>query len=350
MRKICVLILCTTLFFNSFGQNSSPDWLQATERNMRYSLSEYFTGYAEKKIQLNEDIEDAVKRIKSEAEGLLIENVYVNVKSVTVYNNSSYKINDVELLESQLNSTVQTKTSMDIIGLKTVTHIDKKNAIVYAFSYVRKSDLSNFYKKQVEVNLMKCENFIELAFEQLNNKENRKARKQLDETVDLLNIVSYHQNLLTAIDAENNEPFLQLIRSSNIHHKVTRVLSELESSISIAISCQENIQGKNVSIIFDMLPGLLTDKGCGCNFVENKNKADYVINISSSISRSSKSNGLSFCWAKSILSIKNNNTQITVKPKIEETKGGYTDYNTAAQKAFEKLAVNIAEQIIKNIK
>jgi predicted RNase H-like nuclease (RuvC/YqgF family) len=54
-----------------------------------------------------------------------------------------------------------------------------------------------------------------------------------------------------------------------------------------------------------------------------------------------------FCYAGATVSLHNAHTQKTLKPKIDEAKGGWTDrsYAKACEEAFDELAKKIAEKV-----
>jgi hypothetical protein len=113
------------------------------------------------------------------------------------------------------------------------------------------------------------------------------------------------------------------------------------------------VDGQEVVYIADKLPGLLTSGDCGCNFTEQENQADYVITVNSNIARCNDAGyGTVFCWADATVSIYNAKTQKTLKPQINETKGGWTNnnYKKAREEAFDELAKRIAEKVIPMIK
>jgi predicted RNase H-like nuclease (RuvC/YqgF family) len=59
-----------------------------------------------------------------------------------------------------------------------------------------------------------------------------------------------------------------------------------------------------------------------------------------------------FCWANATVSIYNAKTQKTLKPQINETKGGWTNsnYKKAREEAFDELVKKIAEKVVPLIK
>lgn len=94
---------------------------------------------------------------------------------------------------------------------------------------------------------------------------------------------------------------------------------------------------------------MITENGCSCNFTDSKEDADYVIKVKASIARCNDAgNGNVFCWANATVDVQNVRTQKTLKPKIDEAKGGWTNGNKAkaTEEAFNELADKIVEKIM----
>jgi hypothetical protein len=146
---------------------------------------------------------------------------------------------------------------------------------------------------------------------------------------------------------------LQQRRSERLRNELIQTLTDLENSIYVYVVCKEIVDGEEVVYIADKLPGLLTDNDCGCNFTESEEEADYVIKVDAYIARCNDAgSGTVFCWADATVSLYNAHTQKTLKPKVPEAKGGWTNKNyvKAGEEAFDELAKKITEKVIPMMK
>jgi len=334
------------------GQINVPWWIDPDVRSVKYPSDTYYTGFAVIPATKNESFEQTVNRAKQTALGELSERILVTIRtdkqSKTVSTEDS---NTEEQIRSIITSAVSAESQTEVAGSKIETYFNERTGEVYAFAYASKAELSSYYRNQIEFYLGKAENFLEIALDRLEKKEKRKASKQCEEALPVLDKVTYAQQLLSAVSFDLDEHSLQQKRSEDLHRRILQMIADLETGIYIFLDCRENIQNHETSIIKDRLPGLLTDNGCGCNFTDTADEADYTLYVTASIGRSNiVCNDIVFCWANAVVEIRNNYTNRTVKPKVEEVKSGNISYEAAAQKAFEKLAEDIAKQVIQYIK
>jgi hypothetical protein len=349
-RKIYFLLVCVALPLFSFGQDA-PRWLHSHIREQAYPADAWFTGFAEGNVRQNETSAAAAARLKKEAQGLLAESIRVSVESATGSLSRSTKINHTEQLTAVFESAVYTAAQADIVGVKTESWYDADENTVYAFAWVNKAKMVAYYQNQIALYLNKMESALNTASELAEKGAKTKARRQCEEVVKHFATVAYAQDLLTAINPQADDTALQQQRGERLRNALVQTLTDLENSIYVYVECTETVNGQTVVHIADRLPGLLTEQGCGCNFTDLPEEADYVVKVKAQLARCTDTpDNVSFCYATATASVYNAHTQKTLMPKIPETKGGWTDKNRAkaTEEAFGELAGEIVEGTPKN--
>jgi hypothetical protein len=345
----CILFPCLAL-----AQGNTPDWVDSGWRSGEYPQGEYYTGFAVVSVTATEGFEKAVNRAKQSAIGELSDRVRVLVSSEKKLADVSISGSDMEeRFRSLFQSEVRTSSQAEVVGSKVKTYYNERKREVYAFAYVSRTELAAYYRKQISLYLNKVDGTLASASELAEKGIKIKARKQCEEAIQYFVTVAYAQDLLTAIDTQADDAILQQIRSERLRNRLIQTIIDLENSIYVYVECKEIVDGEKVVYIADKLPALLTSNDCGCNFTTDKDQADYVIKVDVYLDRCNDAGGGTvFCWADATVSIFNTYTQKTLKPKIDEAKGGWTNKNyvKAGEEAFDELAKKIAEKVIPLIK
>jgi hypothetical protein len=346
---ILVLFPCAVM-----AQGTAPEWLDGDVRNLQYPQDIYYTGFAEIAVAQGDGQEKGLSRAKQTATGEMSERVRVMVNSNKTSIRVSLSGSDIEeQIRSRFSSIVKTTSQTEVVGSKIETYYDSKNRTAYAFAYVGRAELAAYYKKQITLYLNKVDGALQTAAELAEKGYKMKARKQCESVIDAFAIVAYSQDLLTALDAQGDENTLQQSRSEQLRNSLIQTLTDLENSIYIYVECSESVNGQSVVHIADRLPGMITEKGCGCNFTDLQEEADYVVKVDARLARCNEApNDVVFCYANATESVYNAHTQKTLMPKIAETKGGWTGKNRAkaTEEAFDELSDKIVEKVIPMIK
>jgi hypothetical protein len=117
---------------------------------------------------------------------------------------------------------------------------------------------------------------------------------------------------------------------------------------------------QNATLVFldvsgdDGLSGLsaqMQEGGCNCAMVEERERAEYLVTVKTSLSRCSGESGTVFCYANAIAVVNNLKFQKPVNVSVPEAKGGWVkgDKGKAAEEAFKKLTSSLAEKINQTI-
>ena len=348
-RFVPVIIALVLLPCIALAQNNAPLWLDSDVRNMQYPQESYYSGFSEVAVAPGEGQEKALNRAKQVAMGELSERVRVMVSSNKTSIDVSISGSDIEeQIRSRFSSMVNTTSQTEVTGSKVESYYDAKSRTVYAFAYVSRTELKAYYQKQISLLLNKVEGTLQTAGKLVEKGYKIKARKQCESVIDAFALIFYAQDLLTAIDERADNSTLQQSRSEYLRNTLIQTITDLENSIYIYVECTETVNGQSVVHIADRLPGMITEKGCGCNFTDWEEEADYVIKVNARLARCNDApDNIVFCYANATASVYNTRTQKTLVPKIAETKGGWTNKNRAkaTEEAFNELADKIVESV-----
>ncbi|MDR0940883.1 MAG: hypothetical protein LBM68_01515 [Bacteroidales bacterium] len=333
------------------AQGTAPSWLDADVRSAQYPQSEYYTGYSEIALAAKEQQQTALNRAKQIAVGELSQRIRVLVNTDKTSIDKSVSGSDIEeQLHSSFTSYINTVSLAEVVGSSVESYYDASRRTAYAFAHVSRSELSVYYQKQISLWLGEVEGTLKTAGELAEKGYKMKAKKECSGVIDLFARIVFAQDLLTAIDPTAD---LQQSRTQQLKNTLIQTITDLENSIYVYVECTESVNGQTVVHIGDRLPGLITEKGCGCNFTDSQEEADYVIQVNARLARCQDApDNIVFCYATATASVYNAHTQKTLKPQITESKGGWTVGNRtkATEEAFDDLADKIVEKVVQLIK
>jgi len=153
-----ITVVLILFHFSSFTQ--VPTWLDSDQRKALYPDAEYFTGFGEASLTKGELMEDNMKAARSYAKQSLAESVQVIIESITVHNVSE---RNQEVQESYKQA-VSSISSINLPGIKEETpYYDKKKKTTYAFAWVSKWRLAEYYQEQLDIMTSKLEGKLQKA-------------------------------------------------------------------------------------------------------------------------------------------------------------------------------------------
>jgi hypothetical protein len=352
--NILLIVIWAMFPCAAMAQGSAPVWLDADVRNLQYSQETYYSGFSAITLGQGETQEKALNKAKQAATAELSDRVRVMVSTNKTSIDVSIGGSDIEeQILSRFSSIVKTTSQTEVTGSKVESYYDARTRTAYAFAYVSRAELAAYYQKQISFWLNKVDGVLQTAAELASKGYKMKARSQCQSVIDAFANVFYAQDLLTAIDGNANDATLQQSRSERLRNTLIQTITDLENSIYVYVECNETVNGQTVAHISDRLPGMITEKGCGCNFTDLQEEADYIIKVNARLARCNDApNNVVFCYATATVNVYNVHTKKTLAPKIEETKGGWTGGNRAraTEEAFNELADIIVNKVIPMIK
>lgn len=357
MRR--VLSICLMLIpMIVLAQGERPAWYDVNSRQLLYPSSEYFVGFANGFVHKGESIETAAARIKSDAQSDAAQNIQVHVKSVTLdavqsaQERTSSGFN--EEIRSFFQRRTETSTNMDIPNLKSAVWSDTKTGEVAVLVYTRRRDFVRYYDRQIESLLGK----MEMAMERIQQQEQQgaqiKARATAEESLTICPQVEYAQKMMVLGDADATMDDLQMPRYSGIVKQLVSAIERLRHATAFFIKSHAVVDGKNYNLFEKELCGLLAEKGC--HFTEERESADWVIDIDATIINTTHREGMAyFVYVDGTMTIHNGRTGKNVYNDRLSTldanhydgiKGGDFNVERATRIAYHETARVVANAIL----
>ncbi len=206
MRKRINSFIITLLLFPcaALAQGTAPTWIDSDVRSLQYPPDTYYSGFSEVAVVRGEGQEKAIDRAKQSPP---------RIGSFTLYQRRIDKRGDSrhvsisgsdmeEQIRSKFSSMVKTASQTEVTGSQVETYYDISKRTVYAFAYVSRKQLRNYYQQQISLYLNKVESALQTAGELAEKGYKMRARKQCESVVDAFAVVAYSQDLLTAIDGK----------------------------------------------------------------------------------------------------------------------------------------------------
>lgn len=288
MKKI-LLALIAILPFVVYGQTAVPAWSEALYREMNYPSQEWYTGFAHDHLKAGADAVDALKILERESQNRLAEGIIVAIDGTSRTENTSSQWRNAgqrsEIITTNYKQAIGTATSATVVKTDVKSFHNPLTGELYAFAAVRRSELSAFYAKQMDVDLNKAEIAVEVSGQLVAAGKKMSARLKVEEAKQVLGNISFYRDLLIAVDAEANENKLQSTRGNEIDRIVEQLLIDLEQSTFIHIDAS----GDEVGIFSDIIAQALSENGC--SIVDNNEEADYELTLTTSTTQRSSDAG-----------------------------------------------------------
>ena len=282
------------------AQGNSPAWLDNDVRNMQYPQEKYYSGFAEISVQQNETSENALNRAKQRAIGELSERVRTKVNSIKKQTDLSIQGSDMEeQFLSRFSTDIQTESQTNVTNSKINSWYDSKTQTAYAFAYVSKADLTNYYRKQIDLDLSKQEAVVSIAEELVSAGKKMSAERKIKDALPIFDNIAYNRDLLTATDAEADDSTLQTQRGRELQQTIEKLRINLEQSTFVYMNCSYESKGhkddafnKDPEILCGKIAQALSENNC--SITDNKDEADYELTLVTSTSQRSSGQGGEF--------------------------------------------------------
>ncbi len=223
------LIFFTFVLFTNLALAQVPEWVNASYRSSNYSSSSYLVGFAEITDVDKKDIDTQLKDLEANTKAKLIESVKVDVKSVSTSNVSDFN----GQISDYFNQKTTSQSNLQLIGLITESYYDKKNKKAYAFSYVNKMKMAEYYRSEIGKNITDVNNIITQGEILLSKGNIKSAYKdglsayskffQIDESQKILMAIGASNSLDTRIMEVNdlNNSFNEFMNNVITHRKMS---------------------------------------------------------------------------------------------------------------------------------
>ncbi len=345
--KLLSLILINIIILPAIlHAQDTPNWTKESYRSAKYPVHTYITGYAHDIKSKDESLAEATERIKNMASGNLAKNIITTIKTVSKNYVQSIEYENNEDFRQTFESETQSETNAKINGIKTLEYHNPKTGHLYAFSYANRYEVIGYYKANINMHLQQINGFITTADEFSRTSEKIKAEQEYLKTIPLFAKIEYAQGLLLALDKSADESSVKIKQTIELRNKVLQALSELKQGIFVHINVSASLFGDSNDLLENKLKAELSANKC--SFVQDKNKADWLVTIIASSRKGSNAHGLFFSYVDAKVSLKKAyNNQHVYQDEIKQKGGSGNGFEDAAKKAYESIAPKIAKNLLK---
>jgi len=348
-KEILPTMLIALLVQFAYSQISEPLWINEAYRDRQYPSSQWYVGFSQGILKSGENVSETLKKFESDAKNRMAQSVVVNISSQSTSEtarNMKQQGQDIrETIDNKYKQAIRTSTNIDIAKAEVRSYHNSKTGYIYAFAVVKKKDLADFYRSNVNSLFSFADKEFAIAEQLAEQGKKKQALDKIYTIEDSLKIVGYWASLLQAVESDNS----YATKETALWQKANSVKMQLQHGTAIYL----NISGNDdYSDLDEQLGTQMQEKGCNCTIAEDKEHADYQITIKTKLNRCNENNyGEVYCYANANVVVDNSKYKKPINVKIPEAKGGWTNGNKdkATEEAFKELTSSLAEKIIQTI-
>lgn len=355
MRKLAVItsILWSIL---AFCQDTPPMWVDNAWRAASYPRETYIFGFVQGEVQENESSEATHQRLKNQAQAEAVASIQTSVEHVSSsVSRSDQQMGTMgysEIVREVFQSSTTTRSNFNNIPNLAVESWQNTQNEVFAFAWVKKSELSKHLQRQISRLLTRVEINVEEAQELIGKGEKIEARKTIVQAVEHLQELAEYQHIIEIIDTDIVPEDILLNESIALKKQVTKLYQELKNGIYIYVEGECDILGKAYLTFIQEVKEQLSD--LGCSFTSDREQADWVIDIVGTTRKMNQAQVAGFLAyfveVNVSLQITKTNTQQVIFEGAWREKGSHTnnDYEAAldAYKKHCQIVTNKITEII----
>ena len=355
MRRLIAIVGLTLLPLLASAQSDRPEWCDATSRQVIYPDHDYFVGFASGFARQGESIENAIARLKTEAQSDAAQHIQVHVQSASLDAVESAQVrtaqNFDEVIRSNFKRATTTYTDMEIPNLQSKSWSDIKSREVDVVVYVKRRDFMRYFDRQVESLLGKLETALETVQQQEQQGSQIKGHATAEEALKICPQVEYAQRMVALADPEASMEDLQMPRYTDLVKQLAAAIARLRHATAFFIDCA----GTAYPLFNKEIRGILSEKGC--QFTNDRESADWVVDIDANVINTIHNEGMPyFVYVDGTLSVLNGKTGqkvlegrlSTLEPNhYDGIKGSDFSTDRAERIAYRETARIVANAILK---
>ena len=296
-------------------QVAIPSWCNNEWRANNYPRELYLQGFIVGEQQAGESIEQTHQRLKEKAQTEAMGNImsHIACQNLSVESWHNPKTNEV-----------------------------------YAFAWVKKTDLVRTLKKQIITHVTRAEMAIEEAEGLLAEGEKSAARKSIAKAIEHLQQVEEQQQVVQNVDATTNMEDIAFAESNALKQQVAALQQQLKNGVSVYIGGDVTIFDKTYPTFINQIKQQISPMGC--TFTKNEVEADWVVRLHGT---TREYNTLQtgnytayFVMAEVALQIVKGNTQSAIYEGVFSEKGSHTlNREEAGYAAYTEVYQQVAAKI-----
>ncbi len=349
--RTTILILSVWCSILAFGQSTAPLWCDDNWRTATYPRTSYISGFVIGEVQVGESIEQTLQRIKEKAQAEAVQNITTSVEytssSIVQSDQHSGTMGFSEMTRELFSTSTTIHSSLkDIPNLSVESWHNSKTDEVYAFAWVKKTDLVRTLKKQIISHVTRAEMAIEEAEGLLAEGEKNAARKSIAKAIEYLQQVLEQQKVVQSVDSNTEMEDIAFAESNALKQRATALYQQLKNGISVCISGEISLLGKAYPTFIQQIKQEIGK--VGCTFVTKEQEADWVIRLQGTTQEYNTLQNTSYCAFVVMAEVA---IEIAKKGQIIHTgnvsqKGVHTiNTEQAAKEAYSEVSKEIAAQI-----
>lgn len=351
--RILILILSLWCSILAIGQNTAPLWCDDDWRANNYPRELYVQGFVVGEIQTGESVEQTHQRMKEKAQTEAVQNITTNVEytssSVVQSDQQTGTMGFSEMTRELFSTSIAIHSTLkDIPNLSVESWHNVKTNEVFAFAWVKKTDLVRSLKKQIISKITRTEMAIEQAEQLFQDGEKIASRKEIDKCIEYLQEVEQYQKVVLSVDAATDQEDLLLTESNALKQRTTTLHQQLKNGVFVYIGGEVKVFDRNYATFIQQVKDALSN--IGCTFTVNEADADWVVRLHGT---TREYNTLRtgnytayFVVAEVALQIVKGNTQSAIYEGVFSEKGSHTlSREEAGYDAYANIYTDISAKI-----
>lgn len=304
-------------------------------------------------VQAGESIEQTLQRIKEKAQAEAVQNITTSVEytasSLVQSDQHSGTMGFSEMTRELFSTSTTIHSSLqDIPNLSVESWHNPKTNEVFAFAWVKKTDLVRTLKKQIISHITRAEMAVEDAEGLLAEGEKWAARKSITKAIEHLQQVEEQQKVVQSVDSNTEMEDIAFAESNALKQRATALYQQLKNGVSVYIGGEITIFDKSYPTFINQIKQQIS--GMGCTFSTNEVEADWIIRLQGT---TREYNTLQtgaytayFVMSEVILQIVKGNTQSVIYEGSFSEKGSHTlNREEAGCAAYAEVYQQVADKI-----
>ena len=304
-------------------------------------------------VQVGENIEQTFQRIKEKAQAEAVQNITTSVEytssSIVQSNQHSGTMGFSEITRELFSTSTTIHSSLqDIPNLSVESWHNPKTNEVFAFAWVKKTDLVRTLKKQIISHITRAEMAVEEAEGLLAEGEKNAARKAIVKAIEHLQQVLEQQKVVQSVDSNTEMEDIAFAESNVLKQRATALYQQLKHGVSVYIGGEITIFDKSYPTFINQIKQQISPMGC--TFTTNEAEADWVVRLHGT---TREYNTLQtgaytayFVLAEVVLQIVKGNTQDVIYEGSLSEKGSHTlNREEAGRVAYAEVYQQVADKI-----
>ncbi|MPQ45506.1 hypothetical protein GCQ56_00675 [Marinifilum sp. N1E240] len=326
----------------------STDWMTEDYRRLNFPNNNYLTAFVSGEKNQDEELSDAIARIKELAKEEISSNILTTIKSSSELNLVSRVDEGAEKINQSYSTSIKSSSFTKINGIHVDTHVQKgkkRKQLIYAFAYVRKEDLISYYKKDIKKKMSELESFINTADQHIKNLENSKAKEKFLAARRMYNEIDFDYEILMALDGELLSLGISVDDIIKVKEEVEKGLHAIKSGPSFYLQIQSEIFNTKTSVLANKLKAELAEsKYSYTRLIAN---ADWLIRINAKARKHNNNYGTYISYVDATVCFeKTFNKEEVYQNTIKQKGVSMNNFKDASELAYEDLAKKIKDLMI----